>query len=307
MPALKQIRQESSASQQTRQESSTSLISEAESINRPRKKKKSWLGISGYQRLSEDGSRDISAEDSQQLIRSPSPISEVAVSGQSSKLNHGDWATDKGSISMRRNSTESSLPLKVNPAFHIPHLDVHINQLHPCVPLYTYVLPHAPEYLQGQRWCVDFQVALFLGLKSGRQLLDKYPTLSRRVLTGNEKRVLEQSTLAYAILEGIIHNGQSLKWLRLKSLDIGRGLALSSVDMHFIPLQQVLMLQELVEKRNTHVLKSKWDGLVLECTMRTDGISAVDLANVDELMGLPVREPIKESRKVQYIHKLKRK
>lgn len=103
-----------------------------------------------------------------------------------------------------------------------------------CLPLCAFSLEEAPS----KNWFVDFQVGLALGLKSGRELLERHPKLKRRVATSLEKLTLEQCQLASLILDSCTEQGR--KWIQ-KTADNAR-YRLSMLDLHFVDAEEVLQL-----------------------------------------------------------------
>ncbi|KAJ3289989.1 hypothetical protein HK104_007096 [Borealophlyctis nickersoniae] len=136
-----------------------------------------------------------------------------------------------------------------------------------CLPLYAVLLPSNPVSpsvaaaqtraiaTQGShaaviaglpprpRYMVDLQVGLFLGLGSGRALLDQYPHLSRRVATSAEKAQLETSPIAETVLASMLYgkDEDGRKWINwCATRSGGRGLKLSELDIHLLREDEVM-------------------------------------------------------------------
>ncbi|KAJ3053397.1 hypothetical protein HK097_004373 [Rhizophlyctis rosea] len=133
-----------------------------------------------------------------------------------------------------------------------------------CLPLFTVLLPeqpsgpldvdHAftsrrhrlpPEQIPPRpRYMVDFQVGLFLGLGSGRAVLDRYPHLSRRVATTAEKAQLETSPVAEAILACMVYGREhepNTKFIeKCETRSGGEGFKMSTVDIHLLREDEVM-------------------------------------------------------------------
>ena len=142
-----------------------------------------------------------------------------------------------------------------------------------CLPLYNVLLPAVPNLndrgvasgiqssalfnasnLKRKRFMIDFQVALFLGLKSGREVLDKYPHFERRVASSAQKAQLQASPVGDAVLSSILSNRnlgsgpevvipRFIPWVQRK--DGLRALNFVDVDIHFLETAQVM--KELVQ------------------------------------------------------------
>ncbi|KAJ3108990.1 hypothetical protein HDU96_007363 [Phlyctochytrium bullatum] len=80
-----------------------------------------------------------------------------------------------------------------------------------CLPLYLILLPMMPGEPVKPRECrpryvVDLQVALCLGHTSGRDVVDQYPQLTRRIATRSQKARLQASPVGEAVLAAILEN-----------------------------------------------------------------------------------------------------
>jgi len=124
-----------------------------------------------------------------------------------------------------------------------------------CLPLYSFKLPardnlsnillasqghkvnpkKKDENNSNTRYVTDIQIGLFLGYKSGRELLDKYPTLKRRVATLAEKERLEKSPMSELIVDCLMSVNESNKWSKFE-----RQLKLTDLDIQFLKLDEVM-------------------------------------------------------------------
>ncbi|RKO83660.1 hypothetical protein BDK51DRAFT_35257, partial [Blyttiomyces helicus] len=94
----------------------------------------------------------------------------------------------------------------------------------------------------GTRYMVDLQVALFLGLRSGRALLDRFPTIAdKRVATFAEKQRLDASPIAAAVLAALEDTDPSAcRWhKRVPTRGGDDGMKLSNVDVHLVSEEDV--------------------------------------------------------------------
>ncbi|KAK5670369.1 hypothetical protein QVD99_003061 [Batrachochytrium dendrobatidis] len=142
-----------------------------------------------------------------------------------------------------------------------------------CLPLYTLnsQLRNSPtenpvalqeiHSIESEIYLVDLQLALFLGLKSGRALLDTYPNLSRRVASMAEKTALEQSPVSECIYSCMAHcSPSSVKWVKTIIRSDGKtALKVSDLDIHLIDLHSCLQVVPLVKKL-CEVFESKLSG-----------------------------------------------
>lgn len=129
-----------------------------------------------------------------------------------------------------------------------------------CLPIYSFKLP-AKENItnillasQGQkipnkkkndenvnssneRYVTDIQIGLFLGYKSGRELLDKFPMLKKRVATLAEKERLENSPISELIVNCLLTIPDTKKWNKFD-----KQLKLTDLDIQFLKLDEVMNL-----------------------------------------------------------------
>ena len=147
-----------------------------------------------------------------------------------------------------------------------------------CLPLYSFKLP-AQENItnlllasQGQkfnpkkkeennnniRYVTDIQIGLFLGYKSGRELLDKYPTLKRRVATLAEKERLENSPISDLIVDCLLSANESNKWSRFE-----KQLKLTDLDIQFLKLDEVMNMV-IKHEHFDQILKDEVDEVSLK-------------------------------------------
>jgi len=127
-----------------------------------------------------------------------------------------------------------------------------------CLPLYAFKLPAKENYIanillasQDQkiasskkknndddnttRYVTDIQIGLFLGYKSGRELLDKFPTLKKRVATLAEKERLENSPISELIVNCLLTIPETKKWNKFD-----KQLKLTDLDIQFLKLDEVM-------------------------------------------------------------------
>ncbi|KAH6574004.1 hypothetical protein BASA60_005755 [Batrachochytrium salamandrivorans] len=108
--------------------------------------------------------------------------------------------------------------------------------------------------VSNKTYLVDLQLALFLGLKSGRALLDKYPNLDCRVASMAEKQQLEQSVVAETVYTCMVHcSPGSVKWVKTimrEGSEGGAGTALkvTDLDIHLVLLESCLKVVPLIPR-----------------------------------------------------------
>jgi hypothetical protein len=115
-----------------------------------------------------------------------------------------------------------------------------------CLPLFSIRLPSRKndERAPLDRYLVDLQVARCIGLESGRALLEKYPTLSRRLASFYEKQQLQKTPLSVKLYEHLKHTEpRMMSYIRtLMCMDGQKGLRLTDVDIHFVRERDVMRI-----------------------------------------------------------------
>ncbi|TPX48528.1 hypothetical protein SeMB42_g02954 [Synchytrium endobioticum] len=248
--------------------SSTSVIAEAPSAVNPvaeetpvlkkKPKNKPWLGIgfSGYQKADRPPAAPRAASvASKPLVASlgngvhapvssgTSTSSAITTTPVSTGSTTSASKNNINSVVTREESQTSRAPLNCPEAFfrrptssEVDATAVEEYERNLCLPFYSITLPDTPNV----RYMVDFQVGLFLGLRSGREVTNKYMSLSKRVATSAEKSQLEVSPVGEAILTCKLLQGGNSKWL--KTVDTktgGRGLKLDNVDVQLLKEEEV--------------------------------------------------------------------
>ncbi|ORX49734.1 hypothetical protein BCR36DRAFT_450467 [Piromyces finnis] len=142
-----------------------------------------------------------------------------------------------------------------------------------CLPLYSFKLParenisnillasqdqrispkEEDEKNNDIRYVTDIQIGLFLGYKSGRELLDKFPTLKRRVATLAEKERLENSPISELIVDCLLSANESNKWNKFE-----KQLKLTDLDIQFLKLDEV-MSKVIKHKHFDQILQDEID------------------------------------------------
>jgi len=212
----------------------------------PRKKKKDWLGISGYKSRHESSSelplpgdqqpQQTSVSSSNGCVEDPKKLIElVPPSMDQVKVAtlHQHHHTIFGNPAESRQAPPPSVQRGLSPestAIMKRLLDSK---------LYTIISDtddHTPT-----RSFVDLQVGLLYGLKSGRSLLERFPHLSTRVASAAEKIFLEGSPLSSSIYESMVAQGTNPRWLKTVVTRSGNvGLDLSNLDIQFLKEDEVL-------------------------------------------------------------------
>jgi hypothetical protein len=302
-PVMQQVVSSASLAQlgsSTSSLASTSFADNESSLSapRPRKKKKSWLGISGYQRAGDPSlpesteaapadaanvllilpeksipiARDITIErvSSPHLVEMP-PVQEPpenhSVDNPMSSSVPNQSPKDKLTVTSSdvRDTAKVTIVVPISEA-----VDERYSKI--SLPIYSYTLAHTSE-----KCVIDLQVALFLGYKSGRQLLEafkeQFTKKKPKVLTLNEKKVLETSPVACSILATMLNNGTNPKWLKTVDTPTGsRGLALSTIDLQFLEFSMIQHSQKVLDRLETVTGSRSWDKYVTECILTPEGV-----------------------------------
>ncbi|KAI9202538.1 uncharacterized protein BJ171DRAFT_513373 [Polychytrium aggregatum] len=205
-------------------------------------KKKSLLGISGYQKIGQESRRAAMPLTAEPLEESSEPSIEPSAEVLA------EPSTEP--------SIEPSIELEPSVEAYEPpqpargELERWLRQR--CLPLFVVALPDpaAPPSSTSStvKYMVDFQVGLFMGLKSGRALLERYPSISRRVATTVEKELLETSPVAAAIFDALYSSRPEacprwVKWVLTKSGS--KGMKLTDIDIHL--LREADVMTEIVD------------------------------------------------------------
>lgn len=250
-----------------------------ESAPKPRKKKKSsWIaGIGGYEKVNES---------SIQNNEPPSSIDQIEMTDDPANSN----ATLKVAPKLERSTDVAKIPPSLVAEF-LPGVSEEI-LLSYCLPIFSYSFHNASPKI---RYVIDLQVALFLGFKNSRLFLDQFPSLKLRVITQNEKEILEQTPLSSSIFHAMIKNGNNAKWLKTITLPSGTGLSLHQYDLQFLELSELENLGSILKRLNNiggRNIKSL-ESLLYQCVLTDNGVIK------DSGVG--------EASKEDYVHKLKRK
>ncbi|TPX31076.1 hypothetical protein SmJEL517_g05523 [Synchytrium microbalum] len=187
-----------------------------------KKPKKSWLTVSGYQRAGGESTLPpVAPGRSKPAASGPTP--------------NGVHLAKDDSQSSLSSSTICPDAYFSRPSELIDAAALEEYEHKHCLPLYSVILPDEPN----TRYMVDLQVGLFLGLPSGRQFLDKYPSLSRRVATSAEKSDLAVTPIAEATWSCMKLRGKT-KWLKPLSTRSGKeGLKLGDVDVQLVKEDEI--------------------------------------------------------------------
>lgn len=273
------------------------VVESERTIPRPRKKKKSWLGISGYQRIG-DTPMELDGDSSSSM---PIPFS-VDVNLMGIDLLPSNSAA--GSVD-GENMIPTPHPFKIKSREAVgfvttinpinPHPEVAVTASLPIpiscekkdqslslkgLPFHTFARSNLEI-----RFVVDLQIALFLGMKSGRALIEQYPSLSTKVVQASEKLLLEKSLISTIILAAMLENGANPRWLKTVSNEWGTGLALSGIDLAFLEVSEVMKIEEIATKYRAYQNETR----MREYVFGADGtLSAAEASG-------------------EYVHKLKRK
>jgi len=232
-------------------------------------KKKSYLGISGYQRVCADGDNSLTftestvsepknittnSQDTSETIISTSLSSStllasaekpfevyipISTSTSTPAPTVASTSHERGASDLENSKKDIQMSIlnQKSPLLIIPERSQFYRER--CLPFYSIELPDKPDIKMKKtstRYLVDYQVGLMMGFKSGRALLEKFPYLLTRVATTAEKTALESSPLATVILDCLILT-TGAKWV--KRNDGGNGVRLTDLDIMFLQEEQV--------------------------------------------------------------------
>ncbi|TPX63865.1 hypothetical protein SpCBS45565_g06316 [Spizellomyces sp. 'palustris'] len=148
-------------------------------------------------------------------------------------------------------------------------------RLRRCLPLYAmYLTEETVESGEGgtgpmssdrprtrARWMVDMQIGLLFGYRNGRELLDHYQHLTRRVANSVEKDRLEKTCVAEAVFTSMVHaKPECARWA--KTVEIGdagsgrKGLRFTYYDVNFLREDEVL--HEISGLRERMKTRGEW-------------------------------------------------
>jgi hypothetical protein len=191
-------------------------------VQKRKAKKKSWIGVSGYQSIDNTSSLNLSEVDRQ---------------------------TDDAST-----TTSEAPPRSVTP--FTPVLDSFYRKH--CLPLHLIVIPPGDGSSKPPtRYYLDTQLGLFFGFTSGRVFLDSFPDLRTRVALGVEKEELELTRVSEVIYSSMIFANEDtakwIKWIPTRNGE-GRGLKMTDVDVHLVKEEDI---RHKVEEQ-MEILKREW-------------------------------------------------
>ncbi|KAJ3085253.1 hypothetical protein HK102_000173 [Quaeritorhiza haematococci] len=148
--------------------------------------------------------------------------------------------------------------------------------------------------LSRPRYMVDLQIGLFLGLKSGRALLERYPHLSRRVATPAEKAQLEVSPLAEAVLSCMLSqrsDSSFSKWIKwVPTAGGGRGMKLTDLDIHFLREDEVMPEVAAVCAAEQGLVLGE-QGVGIDTDMKSFGVGEEEKLSMEMYAGHPLGNP----------------
>ncbi|KAI9351796.1 hypothetical protein DFJ73DRAFT_369412 [Zopfochytrium polystomum] len=302
----------------------SSSASASSAPNKKKPKKKNWLGISGYQRAGEEAPVSSSAVVEPMEVSSPPPSTQAASGAQRCE---DTPATRESSVLSSRQASPERRPIaegpdvamteaKLEPAAAEPggHVDVKMEDVvlqtpanvedpmlvkhwrRRCLPLYTIQLPVTQEsspsalaFAHKKSFMVDLQVALFMGLKSGREVLDRFPRLTTRVASLTEKLQLQASPLGEAVLESILDARGAgpgtlppryIRWYERRGK---RALRLDALDIQFLDADEVVaVFREVVcsgagDSGGGGGASGSDDGRLWALELREDEVASLDL------------------------------
>lgn len=176
-------------------------------VVRKKVKKKSWLGISGYQ-----------------------------------SINHGAsdgeiHSTESSGQQMVKSASQEPLDPKLISFYNKHCLPLYIITLRPG----SSTVSRPPDDI-GQRYFLDVQLGLFFGHNSGRAFLNSCPGITTRVAHTAEKEELETTPAAETVYSAMLHaNASAAKWIKWIPTEIGsgKGLKMSDLDVHFVKEEDV--------------------------------------------------------------------
>jgi hypothetical protein len=143
-----------------------------------------------------------------------------------------------------------------------------------CLPLCSYHYPEHSifkpkskrniwgEFKGNRKVFIDLQLSFLFGFSSGRQFIEKYPTLKSRVCSLTEKEFLEKSVISQKLLKTMLLK-MDRQWIRTTVIDEKEVLKLSEIDCHLVFWDEEL--QEMLEKKVEELEKGKrFDDWVLD-------------------------------------------
>ncbi|KAJ3191945.1 hypothetical protein HK101_007243 [Irineochytrium annulatum] len=243
--------------QRPRPPSPKQLISPVQPSTVPAKKKppkkKSWLGISGYRKsvddLTNSKADELKAESAMKedtdTSRGPSPV-KAETADPANSLDRIE--TETPSVKVSADMPVSAVTTVEDP---VAQAERQAYRRRKCLPLYSYRLASDPatpslpvvEGAGGKRYMVDLQVALHIGLKSGREVLERFPAIERRVATMSQKLALQESPVSEVVLaslmeaKGLGPDSEVPRYYRL--VEGRRALCLSTCDVQLLDADQV--------------------------------------------------------------------
>ena len=134
---------------------------------------------------------------------------------------------------------------------------------------------------------IDMQIAFCLGLKNGRELLEKYPSLESRVATTVEKTALEKTIVSHRLFMNMLLT-MDPNWIPTITVNQQKSLKMADVDVHLIFWNESLF----------RILSNHIEDV--------EKISSCSLSWLEDLEwpAPPTAEPVEVHK--FYIHKLKR-
>ncbi|KNC96126.1 hypothetical protein, variant [Spizellomyces punctatus DAOM BR117] len=164
-------------------------------------------------------------------------------------------------------------------------------RLRRCLPLYAmYLTEETVESGEGgtgtmtsdrprtrARWMVDMQIGLLFGYRNGRELLDHYQHLTRRVANSVEKDRLEKTCVAEAVFTSMVHaKPECVRWA--KTVEIGdagsgrKGLRFTYYDVNFLREDEVL--HEISGLRERMKTRGEWleEATIVELDVGCGGV-----------------------------------